>query len=617
MSLKTRLLVLIVLLATVIVTVLSAVNLNSLVQTWSTSVLEKSDLVAQLVKSLVLARIKERVAAVRPVPRTLIDTKLLWTKIVADDAELKSLLVTTMSNATMIVEIVVAGESGEILAGTNLSKTEGTMRKLPSFSDWKSKDVTGRLVELTKGNQDYEVTVPLGVPQQRLPIFTIQVVVSSAVLRDALLPQVRFLGIVSAASLLMSILLGAFSANLALGPLTRITKQIDRITSGSQSPDDDDNAMGKTRELAIVQSKLNLLGQQIRGAQEDVTQMRSNIESMIERMDDAVLLFDKNDKLIMAGPAAARMLDITRQQMQGRKLDEIFSPLEPLGSAIQQSIRLGKPAHDYLVNLEREAKPAVRLLVSVEPLADRNGTLITLRDAESRRQLATQLDISSRLSAISRLTGGVAHEIKNPLNSIALRMELLRSRVSQPCPDADEEINIITQEIRRLDRVVKTFLDFTRPLDLAVEEVDVAALAREVTALVRPQATMQKVNLQFSADPEKIPIRGDHDLLKQAILNVVMNGIEAMRGGGNLIVKTQLQGDYCLLTIQDDGPGIPEANKSKVFQLYFTTKDKGSGIGLAMTFRAVQLHNGTIDFTSEAGKGTVFRLRFPVSAQAA
>lgn len=620
MSLKTRLLVLIVLLVTVIVTILSAVHLNTVVENWSSGVMERSELVAQQVKSLVLARVMESSAVVDPPPATLEESKQLWTRIVSGDPFLQQLIQNSMSNSKMIVEIDVASEFDEILVSSTPSRRGTIMRKLPSFAEWKSKEVTDRLIGLTKGQQDYEVALPLGVPQQKLPIFTIQIVVSSVFLRDALLPQVYKIGLISALSLLMSILLGIFSANLAIGPLTSISKEIDRIASGTPGPADsreERDPLGKTRELAIVQSKLNLLGQQIRGAQEDVTQMRSNIEGLMERMEDAVLVFDRSDKLTMAGIAAERLLETSRAEMMGRKLVDIFPSSEPLGAAIQQFIRLGRPAQDYLVSLERNGKQALRVLLSVDTLADSSGTLITLRDAESRRQLATQLDISRRLSAISRLTGGVAHEIKNPLNSISLRLELLRTRVSETSPEADEEINVISQEIRRLDRVVKTFLDFTRPVDLAVEDVDLAALAREVTALVRPQATMQKVNLLFSAEPDKINIRGDRDLLKQAILNVVMNGIEAMRHGGNLTVRTTLGTNSCELMIQDEGPGIPQENQSKVFQLYFTTKEKGSGIGLAMTFRAVQLHNGTIDFTSEAGKGTVFRLRFPVSTEAA
>lgn len=618
MSLKARLLVLIVLLVTAIVTVLSALHLNSLVQTWSTGVMERSQMVAQQVKSLVLARIQEKTEFASPPPRTLEETKNLWMKIVSEDRQLAGLILDTMSHARMIVEILVAGETGEVLVSSNPDRKGKVIRRLPAFSDWRSKEVTDRLLELTRGQRDYEVVLPLGLPkQQRLPIFTIQIVVSSAVLREALLPQVNALGIVSGVSLLLSILLGLFSANLAIGTITTISRQIDQIATGTPaSTEESKDPIGKTRELAIVQSKLNMLGQQIRGAQEDATQMRSNVESLLDRMEDAVLLFDGNDRLIMISPAAERLLGAERQAMLGKALNQIFPSAEPLGSMIVQAVRLNKPARDYLVNLERDGKAAARLVLSVDPLADKSGILVTLRDVESRRQLASQIDVSQRLSAINRLTGGVAHEIKNPLNSIALRMELLRSTVSEDHPEADKEINIISQEIRRLDRVVKTFLDFTRPVDLAVEEVDMAALAREVTALVRPQAALLKVQIEFTAEPESLPIRGDRDLLKQAMLNVVMNGIEAMPHGGRLTVAARLTGAHCLVTIEDEGAGIPESNRAKVFQLYFTTKQKGSGIGLAMTFRAVQLHNGTIDFASETGRGTVFRLRFPVSQPA-
>jgi hypothetical protein len=616
MSIKTRLLVLMILLVTVIVTILSALHLNSLVQNWTVSVMQRSELVAQQVKSLVLTRIGEQSEQVSPPPADLYASKELWTRIVAQDKHLEQLIQNTMVHAQMIVEIVVADELGEILICSTPARKGKILRKLPAFSEWTGKEVTDRLLELARGHQDYEVTLPLGVPQQRVPIFTIQIVVSSAYLRNAILPQVRTLGFVFGFSLLMSILLGVFSANLAIGPLASISKEIDRIAKGGEAGEEKErDSLGKTRELAIVQSKLNLLGQQIRGAQEDVTQMRSNIETLMERMEDAVLLFDRNERLIMAGPAVERLLDIPRHMMLGMTLEEVFPPAGPLGSVIQQAVRMGSSPRDYLVTMERDDEQPIRLLVNIQTLAEGNGTLITLRDAESRVQLATQLDISRRLAAISRLTGGVAHEIKNPLNSISLRLELLRARLEQTSPEALEEIGVITQEIRRLDRVVKTFLDFTRPVDLAVEDVDLAALTREVTSLVKPQAALQSVSIECAAEPEAIPIRGDHDLLKQAILNVVMNGIEAMKAGGTLSVRVHQNADYSVLTVEDQGPGIPYENQGKVFQLYFTTKEKGSGIGLAMTFRAVQLHNGTIDFTSEAGKGTTFRLRFPLAAQ--
>jgi signal transduction histidine kinase len=240
------------------------------------------------------------------------------------------------------------------------------------------------------------------------------------------------------------------------------------------------------------------------------------------------------------------------------------------------------------------------------------GTQITLRDAETRREIGTQLDLSARLTAISRLTGGVAHEIKNPLNSIALHLEVLRARIENRDAAAESEIGVISREITRLDRVVKTFLDFTRPLDLSLIEVEAGQLVGEIATLMEPDARKRNIEMTVDTGPGGLILRADRDLLKQAVLNVVMNGIDAMSNGGRLRIAVKKAGADCVIGVADQGGGIPAELRDKIFNLYFTTKEKGSGIGLAMAFRAVQLHNGTIDFASEEGKGTSFWLRFPL-----
>ncbi|MCX6625532.1 MAG: ATP-binding protein, partial [Acidobacteria bacterium] len=228
-------------------------------------------------------------------------------------------------------------------------------------------------------------------------------------------------------------------------------------------------------------------------------------------------------------------------------------------------------------------------------------------------QLQVQLNLSSRLAAISRLTGGVAHEIKNPLNAIALHLEVLRARTegSDAAETAGAEIAIITREIARLDRVVKTFLDFTRPVTPAMTNMSLADVVRDVGQLVRPQAELRKIDVRILGSGGRLLIWGDRDLLKQAILNVVLNAFDAMPEGGKLEMESSHTGDGCLLTIRDYGAGIPVQVRDKIFDLYFSTKGSGSGIGLAMTFQVMQLHNATIDFTSESGEGTTFRLLFP------
>jgi hypothetical protein len=146
--------------------------------------------------------------------------------------------------------------------------------------------------------------------------------------------------------------------------------------------------------------------------------------------------------------------------------------------------------------------------------------------------------------------------------------------------------------------------------------VDLAALAKELTDLMTPQARMAQVLLELEAPPQPVWMRGDADLIKQAVLNLVSNAIEAMKNGGKLRVTVGRAADSITLEVADSGPGIPASVREKVFQLYFTTKARGSGIGLALTYKAVQLHNGNIWFTSEEGLGTTFHLEFPVEAHA-
>ena len=230
--------------------------------------------------------------------------------------------------------------------------------------------------------------------------------------------------------------------------------------------------------------------------------------------------------------------------------------------------------------------------------------------------MAAQIDIGARLAAISRVTGGVAHEIKNPLNAIALRLDLLRARLEVPEEELApkelvKDIDVLSKEVLRLDRVVKTFLDFSRPVEVHFLKLDLVELAREVCVLLTPQAKVARVEVVLEAPDQPAYMRGDADMLRQVILNLVTNAIEAMKDGGKIGVKVSQEPQAVFMDISDTGSGIDPKLRDRVFQLYFTTKAKGTGIGLAMTFRAVQMHNGTIDFASEAGRGTTFHIQFP------
>ena len=516
MSLRVRLVLLILVVVALAAVALSAVELETLVNLLTTDAIERSTLTGQQVGALLRDHL-ERYSEDYPTPQSLEEIKTLWNDIVSEDAQFHRLLLQMMAASRSLLEINVAGENGLILASSNPPAVQTTVQRRENFETWGKTPWYRRTVDLLTRRPDWEVTVGLGVGEQDKPVFTIHVVTSSVFLRDALRPQIVFLGWVSGGAIGLSLLLTMLATTRALRPVKRIEDTIDRIAQGRAGGEEADGEMAK--EFRAVENKLNLLGQQYRGAREDASVQRHNVDVLVERM-------------------------------------------------------------------------------------------------------ASQLDVATRLAAISRLTGGVAHEIKNPLNAIALRLELLRARLGEPDHALSGEIDILSKEVLRLDRVVKTFLDFSRPLDVHLQDVDLGVLAREVTEFITPQARLAKIEVDFSAPAELAQMRGDSDLLKQAVLNLLTNALDAMAAkpgepprNGRLGVRVEKAGDKLTLEVSDTGAGIPPELRAKVFQLYFTTKLAGSGIGLAMTYRAVQLHNGTISFKSETDSGTTFRLEFPANVR--
>ncbi|MCL5746434.1 MAG: ATP-binding protein, partial [Acidobacteria bacterium] len=588
MSLKSRLRLFIVVLMVSVVSALSALNMYSLIKATFNDILQRSENTSQMVTRFIVQRVKERMSDLDPRPKNFDEVKAAWTDIVSGDQEIRTFLENTMSGSHVIVEIVVTGEDGRILVSSNPSRIGQVMPRLPDLAVWDKKSPWGKLADIFSHRQDYEVTAPpLGLAAPRkgsaaaLPaetqkaLFTIKVLISSVLLRSVVLPQIQSITLIFLGSLLLSMLLAIIVSNLALRPLDTISQAIDRISRGEFGKGVAIADAGSAKEFTAVQSKLNLLGQQFRGAREDAIQLRTNIEQLLERLEEVVLLFDREDRLVMAGRAAEQLLGRGRWEMLGRTLVDLFPPSTTLGAAVQGAIELRQPLKDRVLTLERDGSTPVRLLVNIEmlesfPSRDRIGTLMTLRDAETRRQIQSQLDISARLAAISRLTGGVAHEIKNPLNAIAVHLEVLRSKLASGSESVDPEIDTIAREITRLDRVVKTFLDFTRPVDLKMSELDMVTMAREVASLVGPSAERQQVQISVAAKEPGIFVHGDRDLLKQAMLNIVVNGIEAMKSGGRLQIQLRHAGSECALDIADEGPGISPEVRDKIFNLYFS-----------------------------------------------
>ncbi|MEZ5401174.1 MAG: ATP-binding protein [Bryobacteraceae bacterium] len=621
MSLKSRLRISIVTLVTLLVIAQSVVSLRFAAEDKFADALDRSQAIAEQVRHLVLQRVNEQARSVETPPTSIEEMPQLWHQLVEDDVALPELLIKTAANASAVIEIMVCDDAGVILASSLPKRQRLTYESLPDLSIWQKRPLWDRLADVLLRNQskDYAIVQPIGVigAGHSRPILNIRVVVSSVLVRRAILPHVETLAAVSLLSLIASMILAYLFTNVMLRSLDRLSQRIESISSGQYVPKPASNGGREAKEFVDIQSKLDVLSQQFRGAREDMVQLRGNIDRMLQRLEEGFLLFDPDGRLMRASRSVERLLADSPDRIEGRTASELFPLDTALGSLLETMMKDRQPVRDAQLVFERGDAGPMRLLVNVEPLEGfpepgASSTLVTLRDAESRREIRTQLDISTRLAAISRLTGGVAHEIKNPLNAMALHLEILKGKLT-----GDErvarELTVIGGEIARLDRVVKTFLDFTRPVELRLKDLDMVEMARQVAALVWPNAERYGVSVELEAPDAQANIRGDEDLIKQALLNVVNNGIEAMKKGGRLRISVEPSAETIQVTVSDDGEGIPPDVRDKIFNLYFTTKEKGSGIGLAMTFRIVQLHNATMDFTSTAGVGTTFRMRFPAS----
>jgi signal transduction histidine kinase len=202
--------------------------------------------------------------------------------------------------------------------------------------------------------------------------------------------------------------------------------------------------------------------------------------------------------------------------------------------------------------------------------------------------------------------------VKNPINSIVVHLEILRNKIKQPDPDTQRHMDVIGSEIQRLDRVVQTLVDFTRPVELKLLDLDLRGLVEQVAFMATPDCERHGVHIVSEIASEPLPAKVDADLFKQALLNIIINGAQAMESGGTLTLRAHKNDGDAQIEVQDTGPGIPAAIRDKIFNLYFTTKKSGTGIGLAMTYRILQLHNGSVHFDTRSGEGTTFYMTLPL-----
>ena len=530
-------------------------------------------------------------------------------KVFDNSSTLNSLIESDVGISPTIYDITISDQNGTVLVSSDASLRDQKLAMRPAIKSLAGGSFFQQLRELWGPAQTYEYS--LGFQLQGEPFGDIRVGLSSALIRGQIMP-----GLVSAAyyalgSVLLSTLLAFVVSSIALAPVARISAQLDRISAGQF---DAEPVVRQSDELGAVSTKIVGLGKQLRDVREVFSTLRENLDQVMSGLEYGLVLFNAQGRAVLISPSVEKFLGARVADLRGRRVSEIFPARHAIRSVLKIEGDQIEPAEGKEVTLERSAGPQ-RIGVSVQVIREqgaRMGTLVTLRDVGSIERIGSQLQLSERMAVLGRQTAGVAHEVKNPLNSMRLWLEVLKANMPVD-PEPQQAVKMLDSEIDRLDRAVKTFLSFTRPVELKLEETDLGGLLEEVMNAARPTVTKAGLMLHADIPSESFPVLADRQLIHQAVLNLVLNACDFTDPGGAITVSLKRAGESAVIAVRDTGRGIAPEDQKKIFQLFFTTRPGGTGIGLANTFRFVQLHNGRIEFESQPGKGTTFRIELPLA----
>jgi signal transduction histidine kinase len=525
---------------------------------------------------------------------------------VQTDVSLNNLLQSDPGDWRYIYDVAIVDTSGKALLHTNAALVGKIIPPRPDFQEVVRTRFREQIRLVFSPAAVYDVSYPLEL--NGAPFGTIRLGVQTVFLKSEVQARLLRSLYISVALIFVSLFFAAGISNLALGPLKEINRNLDNVGAGNSEPLTGDAS--EHDEYGLVTLKIANLGRQIRDSREIFTALKDNVDQLMAKLQDGLMLFDRDSRVVLVSAPVEGFLGRPRRELLGRTVQDLFNRNSMFGSALLNAFERKRP----ILQREFETASGKRVQLSLDFVQEKTsqiGALLIMRDAESVRRIGDEIEMSRRLSASGRLTRGVAHEVKNPINAIVLHLQLLQNKLAKQEPDTRRHVDIIDSEIRRLDRVIQTLVDFTRPRDLHLEEIDFRTLLIDVTLLAAPDAEQHGVTLERHMPEMPLPVKVDVDLMKQAFLNVVINGVQAMPNGGLLTISASRENDIIVAEVQDQGAGIPKELHDKVFELYFTTKKEGSGIGLAQTYQILQWHYGSVDFQSAEGAGTIFRFQIP------
>jgi PAS domain S-box-containing protein len=508
-----------------------------------------------------------------------------------------------------IMYVAITERTDRALVHSNPAAKGNPVPRAPSLTEFAEENPLAQLWALARGHQILEVSVPFEVDAK--PFGSVRVAISTLLLREEIAGAMVRNVLLATGAVLVAFIASFYLANRLLAPIEMLRRELGRIDPGEGEPPLDlRNEADVSRVAEFFASMSRRLADGRSGREGE-----GWLSTMLGGLTDAVVVVNGQGNVLSLNRPAEKLLGKRREELEGRSLAELVPPDHPVTRIVNRALSRGESIGPTNVRIEDSGRRTVYAL-SAQVLRDASGVsgvMVSARDMDKLSRLGSHLSYSQKLAALGKLTSGVAHEIKNPLNAMVIHVALLREKLARGGGPADAQASLDTleQEIRRLDRVISGFLKFTRPEDLQLTSVTLPELLEEVVRLVSAEAEASGIAIATAVPSNLPPVYGDRELLQQVFVNLMRNALEAMPEGGRLELSARPAEESIEIAVADTGVGIDPDLIDKIFDLYVTTKSQGSGIGLSVVYRIVQLHGGEITVESRKGEGARFLVRLP------
>ncbi len=529
--------------------------------------------------------------------------------LLANNQELKKFLEASVGYSPHLLYALIVDPQGKTLLHSEGAKTDRQHPERPKLEDLLSLGLVDRFKVLYQEGTIFDSTLPM--TWENIPIGEVIVGIHTSLLRERMTSSLKTSVVFALVALPIAWLLTMGLATLTLRPIHALADQMEQLRQGRFNILTDLSRTDEFRELA---SQLQLLGQQMKSDRLKTLSEETHLQGVIEHLEDGVIVVDDQGKTLFLNQAMEFMVDIPGPHLPGHRLESLGESFTPFIRLVDQALAEKKDLKAVPCSLPRKGEYK-SFYISVIYLGSSprfHGAMILCRDIESMKTLQSLVRYAAQLTSLGQLTSGLAHEVKNPLNSMVIHLEILKEETKGLNGDFQKSLEVLEGEVHRLDRVVLGFLKFMRPQELEISSVNVNRLVMKEVGLLEAEWGNKGIHFILDCEPGLPDISADSDLLSQVVLNIILNACQAMEQGGEVRITTAThQENEILISISDQGPGIPPEAQEKIFQLYYTTKHHGSGLGLPWAYRFIQLHEGVIDVQSETGKGATFLIRLP------